>query len=274
MHAQQGFAPTTLGERLRLRDRGWFAVTEARHRPGERLRPHAHRYPAITVVRQGSFGLRIGSETVDCSTRGVYFKRGEHRHENEVGHAGSRSLILELRTDSSRLEDGDVPLPDASFWTGDAVTRRLADGIAREFDTPDRASDLALEGLVLELLARLLRRRVDPTDTSRPGWLSRVEDMLREQFRESIALRDVATAVARHPAHLARTFRRHHGCSVGEFLRRIRLEHAALGLRGSDRPLSEIAMEVGFYDQAHFGRCFRSWMGTTPRAYRASHRSR
>ena len=88
-----------------------------------------------------------------------------------------------------------------------------------------------------------------------------------------LGLGAVADAVGRHPAHVARTFRRHFGCSLGEYLRRIRLEHAARRLRETDRSISEIALDAGFYDQAHFGRCFRAWASVSPRVYRAAHRS-
>jgi len=266
-------APTTLGERLHHREGGWFGVTEARHRPGLRLASHRHRYPAVTLVRHGSFGLRIDGETVACTERGVFFKQGEHEHGNVVGKGGATSLILELRTDDRRLGPEGLPLPGESFWTGAPGARRLAAGIASELRRRDSASALALEGLVLELLASLLR--TPPTlDGARPEWLDQVEEVLRARARDGIGLGGVAAAVGRHPAHVARSFRRHFGCSVGDRLRQLRLETAADALARTDRPLAEIALEAGFYDQAHFGRCFKRWSSRSPGAYRREHRGR
>lgn len=273
MLEHERFAPTTLGERLKSWDAGWLAITEARHRPDEFLRPHAHRFPAITIVREGSFGLSIGSETVDCSRTGVFFKRGEHVHSNRVGHAGSRSLILELRTDDGRPFGDEVMLPDTSFWTRDPLTLGLASNLAAEFHKDDAAAPLAREGLALELIAQLLRRGCEPRRTgSPPVWLSQVEELLREGYRAGLGLREVAAEVGRHPSHVARTFRRHHGCSPGQYARRVRLEAAARALRDTDRSLAEIAAEAGFYDQAHFGRSFRAWASVSPATYRRAHR--
>ena len=95
---------------------------------------------------------------------------------------------------------------------------------------------------------------------------------MHEHFRESFGLSDVAAIVGRHPVHLARTFRRHHGCSLGEYLRRIRLERAARALRDTDRPLVEVSLDAGFYDQAHFCRCFKAWASVSPGRYRESFR--
>ena len=268
MECDGRFAPVTLGERLRERDLGWFAITEAVHRPGSHLCAHAHRFPAITMVRRGGFGLHLGGETIDCHARGVFFKRGGHDHANAVRREGARSLILEIRSDHQRVEERGLPLPDESFWTGDGHARYLARGVERELDGRDVASDLALEGLVLELVAALLRRSFERPEPSRPPWLAEVEAVLHEHFRESLGLSDVAASVGRHPVHIARTFRRHHGCSLGEYLRRIRLERAARLLRDTERPLGQVALDAGFYDHAHFCRCFKAWAAVSPGEYR------
>ena len=204
----------------------------------------------------------------------MFFKRGEHVHSNVVGRDGSHSLILEVRSDDNRARGRNLPLPDESFWTRDPNVMYLAACVAREFRSEDAAANLAREGVVLELIASLLRSRIaNHPDASRPPWLSRVEDMLHDGFHGTLGLSDVAAVVGRHPAHVARTFRRHHGCSLGEYLRRIRLERAARALRESDRLMSEIALDAGFYDQAHFGRCFRAWTSVSPKAYRSAFRS-
>ena len=54
----------------------------------------------------------------------------------------------------------------------------------------------------------------------------------------------------------------------GSYLRRLRVEHARLGLIESDLPIAELALAAGFSSQAHFTRVFRRLVGTTPAAYR------
>src|SRR5215471_14169195 len=70
------------------------------------------------------------------------------------------------------------------------------------------------------------------------------------------------------PVHLARAFRVHFGCSVGEFLRRRRVEWAANALATTEESLAAIAQCAGFCDQSHFTRVFRHVMGMRPGAYR------
>jgi len=50
-----------------------------------------------------------------------------------------------------------------------------------------------------------------------------------------------------------------------------RVKRARQLLMQTDLPLSAIASAVGFYDQGHFSRQFRSLVGTTPSSFRRTH---
>jgi transcriptional regulator GlxA family with amidase domain len=58
--------------------------------------------------------------------------------------------------------------------------------------------------------------------------------------------------------------RRFHHISVGELIRELRLRHAWKALVGSRAPIKQIAVEAGFYDQAHLGRLCRRRLGLAP----------
>ena len=85
---------------------------------------------------------------------------------------------------------------------------------------------------------------------------------------ETPTLSELAAEVGLHPVHVASTFRRHVGCTVGHYLRQRRVTWACQQLAGTDAPLAEIALEAGFADQSHFCRTFKRHVGLTPAAYR------
>ena len=78
----------------------------------------------------------------------------------------------------------------------------------------------------------------------------------------------MASASGRSPGHLARVFRKTHGCSVGQMRRRTQVAHVVRLLLDTDRPLSDIAHTAGFSDQSHMGRIFRRCAGLSPQAFR------
>jgi AraC-like DNA-binding protein len=67
---------------------------------------------------------------------------------------------------------------------------------------------------------------------------------------------------------LARQFRLLCGTSPYRYLLRRRLEFAREQI-ARRRPLSEVAFDAGFADQAHFSRLFKATFGLTPARYRA-----
>jgi AraC family transcriptional regulator len=77
-----------------------------------------------------------------------------------------------------------------------------------------------------------------------------------------------------HPVTLARGFRRAYGCTLGEYVRRQRIENACRQLLDSAASLAEIALANGFADQSHFSNTFHRYTVMTPARYRRSAKER
>jgi transcriptional regulator GlxA family with amidase domain len=74
--------------------------------------------------------------------------------------------------------------------------------------------------------------------------------------------------------HLERLFFDELACSPADLYRSIRMRHAAWLLGRTDSPITDIALNSGFADCAHFSREFRRAFGTAPSKWRASHPGR
>jgi len=138
-----------------------------------------------------------------------------------------------------------------------------------EFDRPDSVSLLAVEGLMLEALSELVRLKEKP-ELAPPSWLRSARNHVQDRFSESLGLSEIAASVGVHPAHLARSFRRCYGLTIGEYQRRLRVEFASQQLCETQTPILTIALTAGFADQAHFSRTFRNKTGMTPASFRAA----
>lgn len=91
---------------------------------------------------------------------------------------------------------------------------------------------------------------------------------LHENFADRLSSDDLAEMAGLSTSHFERRFRRAFGASPRQYLVRIRVEHAARMLLETDKTVSEIAHECGFYDHAHFSRSFRKIMQSSPSEYR------
>lgn len=68
--------------------------------------------------------------------------------------------------------------------------------------------------------------------------------------------------------HLRRMVTEHVGIGPAEYVRVARFVRATELMAAPERSLAQVALDAGYYDQAHFCRDFRAFAGTTPRDYR------
>jgi AraC family transcriptional regulator len=195
-------------------------------------------------------------------------------HAHHFHNAGARCFVIEIGGEFlRRIRDYSAVLDDSTeFQSG--LLAWLATRLYNEFNHEDNASSLAIEGLTLEMLSEALRRPVRVLERRPPRWLDHARDFLHAHYCEQVRLADVANAVGVHPTHLARVFRQSYRCTIGEYVRRLRIEFTCREVSLTETPLTEIALAAGFYDQGHFSRTFKRIVGVTPSEYRAGFRSR
>lgn len=103
--------------------------------------------------------------------------------------------------------------------------------------------------------------------------LSNVFRFIEANYQRSITLDDVAQAVGYSPAYLTNLTRRQTGQTVQRWIIERRMVAARSLLLETDQLVEQIAIEVGYQSVVHFFRQFRQFHGTTPQAWRSSHRS-
>jgi AraC family transcriptional regulator len=144
----------------------------------------------------------------------------------------------------------------------------IAARLYREFQRRDDLTPLILEGLLMEMFAEISRQTTDHAELDCPRWLRQAKEFLHAHFTESVSVEALAVTIGVHPSHLMRSFRRQHHCTIGDYIRRLRIEQACHLLFTSEQLPSQIAFAVGFADQSHFNRTFKHCMGVTPTEYK------
>ncbi|MEZ5345516.1 MAG: AraC family transcriptional regulator [Pyrinomonadaceae bacterium] len=145
---------------------------------------------------------------------------------------------------------------------------RLGNKLVKETQQNDELSAIAIEAIVLELLVEVSRRGKRKSDPASSLWLLKAKEFLHDNFSESVTLKKTADEVGVHPVHLARTFRRRFGCTIGEYVRTLRVEFAKKQMSATRKSLCEIALISGFSDQSHLSKTFKNLCGLTPNEYR------
>ena len=155
--------------------------------------------------------------------------------------AGAGGALLD---DASRVRNRRVPL------------RELFDGAPSAAGLPLEAEG---DDEAFERLAAFLRRRLRPTPDTEDALVAC--DLLR---REDGLLRvdQLATAMDRSERALQRLFKAQVGAPPKFVIRRHRLQEAAVRLeRGDALSLADLALDLGYADQAHFARDWKTAVG-------------
>jgi AraC family transcriptional regulator len=225
---------------------------------------HRHGGPYLAFTLRGTSLQTYAGETFQRGPGTLVFHSPDEVHRDTF--LGPEVRVLQIEIEPSGLGTLEQPLCLLPTYKnlGQPMVTCLASRLHTELRWMDELSHLAIEGLVLELVANLLRVTIHPSERKAPPWLCRVEELIRDQFAEPWRLSAIAEEFGVHPVHLARAFRKHYGCTIGEKIRQLRIEYASQQILHSNRPLSEIALAAGFADQSHFSRTFRKFRGMTP----------
>ncbi len=259
--------PISPVERIHTFEAGGFHLTEFAQPPALKIPRHAHSSAMILLLLEGAVSETYASRVHECLPFSLLIRPAEETHSHEYGLRGAHCIAIEV-SDQRResLASFSKTLDRVSLMRDEAISS-AALRIHRELRLMDQAAGLAIEGLMLETLSIVARNSL--RSSAKPRWLREARYLLDECYKEQITLSEVAQAVGINATHLAAMFHKHYRCTVGEYLRRLRLDHAAAELMRSERSLAEIAVEAGFYDQSHFTRAFKRFFGTTPSEVRA-----
>jgi len=176
------------------------------------------------------------------------------------------------------MEGLQTTAPESSV-AADQQFHLVANSLAKLLDTArrelERDRDAAKASLVTA--SHILQAEIErcsganggSTGSGLAAWqIVRVRAYIDNNLHRTIHIRDLSAVARRSPAHFSRKFKLAVGESPHAYLVRRRLERACHLMMTSAEPLSEIALSVGFSDQAHLCRLFRQAFGQSPAHWR------
>jgi AraC-like DNA-binding protein len=236
-----------------------------------------HRGWSISYVRRGSFGCACRGRRFQLVPGSVLVGRpGDEYVCTHDHHDGgdeclafffAPEVVDEVRRRQAPWQSGAVP-PTAEL----ATLGELAQSAAI------RQHDVALPEVGLTLAARFVdlvsgtqrpRAQASPADHKRAVASAMWIDAHSEQ---AITLDDMARAAGLSAYHYLRVFSAVFSVTPHQYLVRCRLRRAARLLCDEERPVTDVALDVGFADLSNFVRSFRRAAGVSPRAFRQAAR--
>jgi AraC-like DNA-binding protein len=199
----------------------------------------------------------------------------------ESGTTAAFGLLERLEQASFRpqMEDSESTTRDSSpdclgfGYLANSLAQLLETAI-RELERDRKAAKASLV-TASTLLQAEVERYSSANGSARDGlapWqILRVRAFVDGNLHRTIYTRDLSAVAQRSPAHFSRKFKLAVGEAPHAYVVRMRLERACYLMVTSAASLSEIALSVGFSDQAHLCRHFRVAFGQSPASWRREH---
>lgn len=200
------------------------------------------------------------------------------RERLQLQNAGGRHTSIVCQLHAEAVERW---LPDDFEWTdrrleacldlGAPVLRGHLVRLAQELRHAGVGRTELVAAICLQVsieLARFLTAVSEPTEKGGlADWRLRAIDRRLAEPGPAPTLLDLAKLCKVSVRQLTRAFRKSRGCSVGDYIARVRIEIAKRRL-ASDESVKAIASALGFASSSSFAYAFRRATGATPRQFR------
>lgn len=219
---------------------------------------------SLSYVKRGTFGCRTEGAAYELVTGSLFVGRPGTEYVATHDHAyGDECFSFQF---SAELVD---TLGGAEAWRRIAMPpiAKLAvvAEAAQHAEAPDELGLVLAERFVA--LATNKRRDVHPNPADRRRAV-RAASWLEANAHADVGIDDAAREVGLGTFHFLRVFARVIGLTPHQFLVAVRLRHAAQLLAGSDRAITQVALDVGFRDLSNFIRTFHAAAGVSPQRFR------
>ena len=91
---------------------------------------------------------------------------------------------------------------------------------------------------------------------------------VEDHYAENVSVKDMAEAAQLSPDYMAKLFKASMGLTPAEYARNFRIAKSMELLENTDRPVAEVAAELGFTDGSVFSRLFKQVAGISPTAFK------
>lgn len=238
------------------------------HFPDHAYPSHTHDTWTVLLVDTGT--VRYGLDRHEHGALGdrvTLLPPGVPHDGRSVEAGGFRKRVVYVEPDL--IDAGRVGAAvDHPGWVEPALRRQVS-ALHDVLGAPRDAFEAEVRlTVVVDELGQRLAGEAPAVRRDRP-LAHRLRDLLDAHLVEGLTLPTAAAALGTSPTHLVRSFGAEFGIAPHRYLTGRRLDRARRLLLAGERA-ADVAVAVGFHDQAHLTRHFRRLLGVPPAAYARS----
>lgn len=158
-----------------------------------------------------------------------------------------------------------IRVPSGKRYQAEDVLHRLE----KECKEKNDYQTIMLKLGIAELLTLLCRWGSDcpPNTTETDKVIQTISEYISENYQTELSLKSLSKRFAISESHLSRRFKAFSGIGLNEYIKYVRIHHAAKLLETSTASITEISAQCGFNDSNYFANVFKKAKGVTPYRY-------
>lgn len=222
---------------------------------------HCHENPHLILLLNGGNVYNTRRQSSEKTAGDMLFYHSGEVHQTLPGTAFSRCINLEVEHDFLKRHHMTEEMLQRVAGCGPDGKFMLLK-IYRELQADDALGPVSLQALFLGMSGKL---RKEPGRY--PPWLTQLLALLNDEWDGVPTLEALSAKLGVHPVTISKYFTRFMGCTLGEYLRKAKIEKSLPLIRSGHYSLTEVAVACGFADQSHFIRNFKAHTGWLPKAF-------
>ena len=236
------------------------------------LMPYIDQVPPVTMKYLRDYYNRGGTVVGLCTASFILAQAGLLENKKAVVHHRHRRDFLE-RYQNVQVSSRDIFVEDNRIITSPGGTASI--DLAMSLLSRKLGRQRALKGLVEMSIDRIrapTEMALTPLtqfDNCSDQRIRMAIQLMRDNLSKSLEIAQVADSIGISTSQLSLIFVQKTNMSPAKFRRFLQLEHARWLLLNSDKNVTQIAMDTGFSDQAHFSNVFSKKYGTSPKKFKS-----
>jgi len=227
---------------------------------------HYHENPYFMFVLHGNmldFNKKVKSL---LPTGSLMFNNWQEQHYGLRHSSEAAGFHVEFERSWFKKNEIDLEIFEGSQKINDPHIQLLISKIYFEFLLSDKHSEISTDLLLLQICDALsIKKHTDNNDV--PTWVKKLKEILHDD-PTNVTLQSLSKEIGVHPVHISRAVPKYLSISLGEYIRKIKLQKAISFLLDSSMSLTEIAYHAGFSDQSNFNHVFKHYYQVSPGHFR------
>ena len=229
---------------------------------------HYQKSGSITLKMNGK-SFRIHQGQIFMTPQNVSFSKIAHADDIEfyyIALTGNGTEEL-LRNSGFTADHPVISLSPANQKQAEVAFHKVYEGLKDNNFRGLSSSYLAL-ATFLDSLVALNPDAYHSFERSPNECAKKAKHYIEENYVRQITVDTISHALGLSHSYLSKLFKQNYGMTVKNYITSYRIEKAKSCLQQSDKPILEIASQVGFNDDVTFFRSFKAKVGCSPRKYR------